>query len=358
MIKDRMLKIKVVEYYIRNYWYPQMEVEVLSKHRISSAPKFITDIDVLGLVPDSTGLFKKVLGDCKTLKNQSPIARSLWMKGLMEYCDAATGIIILTKAIEKEHQLSSSILNVQLLSEEDFDLYARTTSIQDHPFESALGRIENWDRFFEIESRFPNLKSFLEYSKINFWNQTDANQQLRSGISILRQNKGEFDPSNTLHLAGVLNHISLIAIALNNIIWVLLNKYLAPRSKEELNEDLKILIYGGKENYEFLNNLRKKFAASSVNDQELTLPEWDLFLEVIRLSFEQPRVYNVLPLYLKEIAFGFLDPKQSDLSYSKTLISLNPQVTNFAIRLSEYVVKSTGLPKEFLEIFNNVFAFS
>ncbi|RZJ75290.1 MAG: hypothetical protein EOO47_19930 [Flavobacterium sp.] len=358
MIKDRLLKIKLVEYFVRSFWYPQMEVNILSKHRISNTPKVITDVDVLGLFPDPTGSLKKILGDCKTLKNQSPIARSLWMKGLMEYFDSTKGLIILSKNVEKEHQLTSSVLDIQLLSDADFTLYSKATADYKISFESALTEIDNWDKLFEIEKKFPPLRKFLEFSRTQFWNEATSNYQLRTAIAILREHKGEFNPSNRLHLSAVLNHFSLVAIALSNLVNTLFNRYLAPKSKDELNADLKVLIYGGIENYDFLNTLRHRFSAHTVPEKDLTLPEWELFLELIRLSFEQPKVFMLLPLYLKEIAFQFLTDDTKHYSYSDILMSKEPQLSNFSVRISQYLTKASGLPPEFHELYAEKFAFS
>ncbi|WAC12411.1 hypothetical protein [Dyadobacter pollutisoli] len=355
MIKDRLLKIKVVEYFVDNFWYPQMEVNMLSKHRISNVPKLITDVDVLGMYPDISGSLHPILGDCKTLKGQSPISRSLWMKGLMDYIGSKKGLIVLSKDIEKEHQITSSLLDIQLLSEADFGLYSKATTNQSITIISALKDIECWDKLFEVDKRFPVLKTFLDFSKTQFWNESSSNYQLRSSLAILRENKGEFNPSNPLHLATVLNHFSIVAIALNNIIVTLFNRYLTPKSKEELNNDLKVFIYGGIENYEFLNNLRNRFSGNPVPEKELTLPEWDMFLELIRLVFEQPKVFSYVPIYLKEISFHFLaDGDKSRFSLAPTLVRNEPQLSNYASRLSSYLCKAANLPPEFNEIYSGM----
>lgn len=68
MMKDRLLKLRLLKYYLLNFWYPELEVNIKSKERLSNAPKLITDIDALALFPDVTGNLRLYLGDCKTLK--------------------------------------------------------------------------------------------------------------------------------------------------------------------------------------------------------------------------------------------------------------------------------------------------
>lgn len=353
MIKDRILKFKLLKYFILNFWYPELEVNILSKERISNNRKLITDVDVLALYPEVTGDLKAYLGDCKTLKSQSPISRALWMKGLLEYIGATKGIIVLMKDIEKEHQLSANHLNVQLYSDADFDTYSKRTVDYLLEINSALENENNWTEYFSIGTKFPRLAALQDYARTNFWNEQNSRTQLRTGIHQLKVSRGELNPANRLHLATTLNHISLVAIALNNVIIHVFNRYLVPASKEELDHDLKILIYGGIENYEFLNELRKKFANSSVDERELALPEWTAFLELVRTTLESPLAFNLVPLLLKEIAFSFLPSKPEIYNYSKMISKENKYISTFALRFVEYMCKACMLPPEFKDIFSN-----
>lgn len=350
MIQDRALKIKLLSFYIRKFWYPQLEVDILSKQRLSSNRKLITDIDVLALFPDVSGRFSLMLGDCKTLKGTSPISRTLWMKGLMEYLSAQKAIVLLSKKVEKEHQLTATHLGVQLLSDSDFDVYSRHTADFSHNISSALADGENWDKFFQIKVQFPSLEPLFTFSKTNFWNEQSSHNKLRAGLFILNKSKGELNPDNNLHLAITLNHFSLIAIALNDIIADTFNRYLVSNSKEELDKDLKVIIWGGIENYDYLNGLRHKFANSQIGENDLTLPNWDEFIEFIRLGLEHPLGFNLLPLYLKEQAFAYLSDDAA-LNYAKILLDKERYLSVFALRLSEYLVRASKLPPEFAEKF-------
>jgi hypothetical protein len=352
MMKDRLIKEKLLNYYLKRFWYPQLEVNILSKQRISNTRKLITDIDVLGLYTDITGFSKIILGDCKTLKNQSPITRTLWMRGLMDYFNCEKGIILLSKEIEKEHQLTASILNIQLLSDDDFEIYSKNTADYNSEIKSALSMMEHWDAFFQIEKRFPPLASFGDFSKTFFWNEQDSNYQLRSGIYFLRKNKGELNPSNPLHQSITLNHFSLIAIALNNILIKVFNQYLVPTVKTDLDTDLKIIIYGGIENYDFLNELRKKFSNPSIGEPDLKLPEWDKFIELVRALLERPLAFSRVSLVLKEISFARLNDKPHQFNYAGIISKSDKYISSFSLHLVEYLCAASGIPSEFLEIFS------
>lgn len=348
MIKDRLLKLRLLKYYLLNFWYPEMEVNIKSKERLSNTPKLITDIDALALFPDVTGNLRLYLGDCKTLKNQSPIARVLWMKGLLEYLGAEKGIILLTKDIEKEHQLSAHHLNVQLFSDKDFEIYSKSTADYLVDIKCALEVEDKWTEFFNIPKKFPSLSNLFDYGRTQFWNEDGSRKQLRSSLSQLRASRRELNPDNPLHLAIVLNHLSLSAVALNNIIIHIFNKYLLPASKDDLDKELKIFIYGGIDNYELLNDFRKRI---SENPVELGLPEWDLFLELVRTSLEKPLAFNLVPLFLKELAFSFLPVSSDDYNYSQYILKKDAYVKTFAHRFIEYMCKACGLPPEFKDIY-------
>jgi hypothetical protein len=350
MIQDRALKIKLLNYYIHKYWYPQLEVDILSKQRLSSNRKLITDVDVLALFPDATGQYSILLGDCKTLKNQSPISRTLWMKGLMDYVEADNAIILLSKKVEKEHQLTSNHLGVQLLSEEDFDIYSKHTANYLIGIKSALADGEHWEKLFGGKTIFPKLEKLMEFSKSNFWNEPSSHNQLRSAIINLREHKSELNPANPLHLAITLNHFSLVAIALGDIINKTFSRYLLPASKEDLDKDLKAIIWGGIENYNYLNELRHKFSEKPIGENDLALPQWQKFIELVRHGLESPHSFHMLSLYLKEIAFTYLS-NQQDHNYAEMIKQKDKYVTVFALNLSNYLVTACGIPNEFGEMF-------
>jgi len=350
MIKDRLFKQALLEYYTKRFWYPQLEVNILSKHRLSSTKKLITDVDVLGLYNDATGYFKFVLGDCKTLKGQSPVSRVLWMKGLMEYLNASKGIIILTKNIEKEHQLTASTLDIQLLSDKDFSVFSRNTANYVTSPQSALSVIDNWDKYLDIGKRFLGLNPFVEYSHTHFWNEQSSNYQLRSGVYILKHRRGEINPENILHQSIVLNHFSLVSLALNNILIQIFSQYLVPYGKGDLEEDLKVIIYGGIENYEFLNDLRKRFGGTAAQTEDLKLPEWNKLIELVRLLLDNPLSFADVSLFLKELSFLLLSDPTQNYGYAKGIVSKNKYVTMFSIRLIEYLCAATNLPSDLRSI--------
>jgi hypothetical protein len=331
-----------------------MEVDIFFKEGVSKSRKLITDIDVIGLCPSPFGTLSTVLGDCKTLKSQSPITRALWMKGLMELLGATQGIIVLQKDnIENDHKLAANELHVALLSDKDFDTYVKSTSKNFRDVQSALILGDNWDIYFGISAKFPALKDACEYSKSGFWNEKNSHVRLRHSIAAIRTVKSELNPANPLHIALLLDLISLFAISLNEIVSSVFKQYLVPLDKDQLSEDLRVLIWGGAENYSYWSKLRNIITQLGGHaESELSLPEWNVFLQLIRNCLEEPFSTAFVPLILKEIAFEYLSDEilRTTFTYSKELATQNLHAAKFGILIVEYLCKATKIPPEFSEI--------
>lgn len=104
---------------------------------------------------------------------------------------------------------------------------------------------------------------------------------------------------------------------------------------------MKVLIYGGIENYDFLNELRKKFGNLHGDERELSLPEWNSFLELVRTTLEKPLAFNLVPLFLKEIAFTFISLKPSIYYYAQAISKKDKYISTFSIRLVELELESS-----------------
>jgi len=350
--KDRNLKLSVIKYFVENRFYPQMEVNVLSKQRISNDRKLVTDVDVYGLFPSIDGQLHIILADCKTLQGQSPAARMLWMRGLMDYLSANKGLIVLSRPIEKEHQMTASELDIQLLSDVEFATYAKHTTDNRLEIKSALVEGAAWDEYFDVSNRFIGLRDMQDFANTKFWNLENV-IRLRNAIGILRKTRGEFNPANNLHVTVLLNFYSLVSIAVNEVLNRIFNRYLIPGSHGELDDDLKVIIWGGIDSYEYYNEIRKKVLDTPTTTGDLTLPEWPRFKELIRTALEHPREFNYVPLFLKELSFQFIGGA-TDYNLTQILVKENPFISVFSLKLCDYLTRCAGLPLEFQDIFEKV----
>lgn len=332
-----------------------MEAEVYSNNGLAGANAVITDIDVLALVPNPYSKMEMILGDCKTLKSQSPITRVFWMSGLINWMDASKGFVLLSKEIKQvDHKLVASQINVNLLSEKDFEIYARATSSNYQIVESATLSIDVWDNYYGLAKRFPNLKPFIDYVKNGFWNTKDFRAQLRHSLLKLRELKSELNPVYDIQVALFADMIALFSIALSHAVIEIFNQYLMPESKELLSQDLKVVVWGGSENYTYYNSLYTYVKHS--NEADLTLPEWDTFVQLVRQCLEKPFSVSNVALIMREVAFEFMNPpspEQGKWSYSSTLAKKDLQAAKFALLITEYICKATKVPSDIKEILVN-----
>jgi len=346
IIKDKGLKIQLIKYFVANEWFPHMEAEVYFSEGVSKQRKVVTDLDTVALVPSEFGELSLFIGDCKTLKNQSPISRSFWLSGLMNLLKADRGLVLLTKDTERDHKQLSSNINVTLLSEKDFDVYASKTCSNYKSVDSALCIGEIWDEYYALYKRFPELENAIKFVKNEFWNIDDNKLKLRKTLYIIKGIRNELNPERKEHVGLLIDLISLFSIALNSVTLDIFNQYLLPESKENLSRELKIWVWGGMDQYTYWNKLYQ-MASQKGSETEIGLPEWDLFVQLIRQFLEEPYAVSNVPLFLREVAFESMTNESRQFNFSKVLANKNLQSAKFSILISSYVCKAAMLPKDF-----------
>ncbi|AST91065.1 hypothetical protein BC6307_07125 [Sutcliffiella cohnii] len=323
-----------------------MEAEIYFAEGVSPQRKTVTDLDTVALIPSNFGELSFLIGDCKTLKNQSPITRSFWLSGLMGLLRAERGIVLLTKEIERDHKQLSSNMNVSLMSEKDFEILAKKTTTNYKLVNSALCDGDTWDKYFELYKRFPHLENAVKYVKNDFWNISDDKLKLRKTLYTIRGIRRELNPDNPEHVALLIDLISLFSVTLNRVTLDIFNQYLLPETKENLSRELKIWLWGGMDQYLYWNKLYQ-IASNKGNDNEIELPEWDLFVQLIRQFLEEPYSTSRIPLLLREIAFETMSAHSSDYTLSRQLATKYSQAAKFAVMIASYVCKAALLPKDF-----------
>ncbi|MBL0386919.1 hypothetical protein JJB07_09660 [Tumebacillus sp. ITR2] len=267
----------------------------------------------------------------------------------MKMLDSQQGIILLEKKIEQDHKLAATELNISVLSGNDFEKYARCTSRDYDMVSSATCVIESWDQYYGIHKMFPKLKSAIEFVKFGFWNKRDYRLQLRHTLSVIRDIRHEVNPDHPIHLTLVSDLISLFSVALSEVVANVFNQYLLPETKKQLSDELKVLIWGGRESYTFINSLYSRIGNGGgyENEPTLSLPEWDMFIQLVRQCLESPYDICKVPMILREIAFEYIAPQPYE--WAKVLASENLQAAKFSLLIAEYVCRSSKIPPEFLQ---------
>jgi hypothetical protein len=353
MMKDRALKATALQYLVSKRAFPQLEVSVSPQLATGSggsrkAPP-LTDVDVLGLIPDDFEAYRSILIDCRTLKNQSPIARALWLRGLMDELDAKRGLCVLRgEKVEPDHRIAAARLEVLLVTEEEFERYISATGGKANGVTAHAANIELWDAFLNIRSRYASLADAIEFSTSYFWKPTTAASAARRTLAVLRRLRGELDPSKPAHVAVVANMAGLFLVSMADIVMKVFTSYLQPRVMHELSDALLMILYGGKETYDSLNAMRRLIKMPSEPDhpEDLSLPEWDRFVQFVRETLESPVELSRAPLILREVAWAQLS-SAPDYRFASTLATESPRGAKYALLGTEYFCRATKLPPEF-----------
>ncbi|MBI4219436.1 MAG: hypothetical protein HY682_04770 [Chloroflexi bacterium] len=347
-MNDASLKDLVFRHYWAQRSFVQPEVDVYYAAGTEGATKRITDVDVLALRPHPDLYFERVLADCRTLKGQSPITRALWLRGLMHFLHARAGCVVLrlSQGIEPDHKLAASEMNILLLTEDDFRVYDRSIvppAGTDHADVSARDVIVLRDSC----QRYAGLQPLIAYVARDAWQERTFGDLIRHSIAALRKAASELDPAKTEHYALVCEAAAVLAIGVAECAGRLFHQYLHPEQKEVLAESLKVLLWGGREQYEFYQNVRQKlYEAKGSAPAELApleLPEWNLFVQLIRNIVEQPaRAFHV-PWMLRRLAIDIHRGHSPLFSVERDDLI----VLKFSMMLLSYACRAPGLPSAF-----------
>jgi hypothetical protein len=307
MIKDKHQKDILCRHFAAQNYYVQPEVPVFHTGGIHGHKKLITDVDVYALRPGSDLRWELVLADCKTLKGQSPANRVLWLRGLMEHFSASSGIVMLQRkqTIESDHKLFAASLRVNLIDEDEFERYDRAIIYPEGSSRYPIS-IESINELRLLHDKYRRLRDFCEYIYSLVWNEENRFEMLRKVIGEAQAVSQEIDPDKTEHLALVLDSAGVFAIGLAECVGTAFNQYLQPETLYKLDDALKVVIWGGRDKYDFIAKLRHDLLLAKGRkpgpEGALSLPAWDNFLHLVRNMLENPRLSFSVPQLLRRAA--------------------------------------------------------
>jgi len=346
-MKDSIQKMHLSKHFDALGWYVQLEVPVYLKGGVQEESKLITDIDILGLRMGVNYRWDAVIGDCKTLRSASPANRVLWVKGLMDQFSASSGFIILRRKrpIELDHKLLAASMGIILLDEDQFPRYDRATV---YPAGSSLStfNVDLLRSLRDLPSSYPALQPLTEYIYGYAWNERDYLQLIRKTIGIGQSIARELDPSKPHHIALALDAASVFSVGLAECVGIVFTHYLQPDSLDQLDEALKVVIWGGRSQYEFIAKLRgdlmKAKGIRPSQKDALALPSWASFIQLIRNMLEAPAVSFQVPRLLRLSALDVLESREL-LSDAKDYDLL---AIKFCMLTFEYYCRVSGFPRD------------
>ena len=356
MIKDSMQKDMLCRHFAAQNYYVQPEVPVFHRGGIHERKKLITDIDVLALRPSPDLRWELVLADCKTLKGQSPANRVLWLRGLMEQFSASSGVIMLQRkqTIESDHKLFAASLRINLIDEEEFERFDKAIIYPGGSSQYPLSA-KSINELKLLYNRYNQLQDFCEYIYGFVWSENSRFELLRKVIGEAQTISKEIDPDKTEHVALILDAAGVFAVGIAECVGTVFNQYLQPETLSELDHALKVVIWGGRAQYDFIAKLRHEvIIANGLQpgpEGALSLPFWDGFLQLVRNMLENPRLSFSVPQLLREAAL--------DVYYGRNFLANSGKqdllLIKYAMSTCNYFCKAARFPAQTREVVEKQF---
>jgi len=222
--QDLDFKLRMQAILWRLGYYTRIDVKLAShsnpprqERRRQSSLVELTDIDVLGIRYDADYTVSYAVADCTTsgrMKGRlSPVARTFWLRGVMDHFQADRGYEVLSKKLSPYEKRVAANLGITLLDESSLQaleeryhsgrpsLRIRLTD------QKAYAYLE--DNIHRVDSR---LAPLLNYRQYMFW-QNQANRNLFNAISIVRRVHGTLEPSQKFHRILLLDIVALFSVA-------------------------------------------------------------------------------------------------------------------------------------------------
>ncbi|WP_065187878.1 hypothetical protein [Shewanella woodyi] len=359
--KDIHQKEMAIRFCLVNEMTPFLEVNVQNYRELSDVSTVITDIDALGVKIDPSGGTRKVIFDCKTLKNTSPINRAFWASGLMNFSDCNEAFIILKKNASEAHRLSAKQIGVHLFSEKQFNNYGQSCSIDFNTDYCYSTCIDNWIKLEKSVKGNQQLEQFLTFLCNEIPLERDCVKAFRRFTTALKKAKGELDPQKPKHQAVFYFALSIFAYLMSQIVHDLRNIVDFDSDEATFEKILKYYIWGGREGFTLKNNLQKVYYSSNPDahpeiDSELKMNMWSDFIELCRNLLDSPTDIHKCINPSRELGLRVITDRDENKDlYCKGIIEKSNRIRQFSSLMAVYLIGSAELPKDFIEIVDSSF---
>jgi hypothetical protein len=352
MLKDRAQKASALRLCVAKRWLPQLEVEVEPARSFERSKSLLTDLDVLAVAPTPFGGNVRLVFDCKSGVRESAIGRAFWIHGVMARVAGSHGFVVLNDkvSIQRDHRVSASDLAVSLLHESEFSDLAKGMGGTVASSSSTVESVEAWDQFIAIAQKIPSLAEYCRYSRSGYWMTKDHGEQCRRTVARLRAIRGELDPAKAEHIAIFGDALCLFLLALSELANRLFLVLLRPSSKEEFSSSLLAMIYGGYDNLEVAQKIRRLAAGADTDAALSVFPEIERFEHLVRELLQAPQQVLPAALLARELSLSFLTGAGSN-AFQQALAVESPFCSKFVFIASEYLQKANRLPPEFSSVY-------
>jgi len=354
MLKDRAQKSTALRLSVSKRWLPQLEVEIEPARRLEKSKFLLTDIDVLSVASSPIGGHIRLVFDCKSGARESAIGRAFWLCGVMTRASATHGFVVLNDkvSVNRDHRISASDLAVSLLHENEFEDLAQGMGGTTLATDSATSNIDAWDQFLAVGTKYPTTSEYLSFGRSGYWMIKDPGEQCRKTVARLRAIKTELDPAKPEHLAIFGDALCLFLLALSELANRLFLVLLRPSSHEEFSSSLLAHLYGGYENLEVAQKIRRLTSGAASEEIVSIFPEIERFEQLVREIMQAPQQALPASLLAREMSFSSL-VGAGITGLQRELLAESPYAPKFVLMAGEYLQKATKLPPEFGSYYSN-----
>ena len=190
-----------------------------------------------------------------------------------------------------------------------------------------------------MRTKFPRVATLVEYLTSEAAFEQNSAAGFRTLLSKLKQTEGEFDVSKPEHrmLYGIV--VSQAVTFLAGVVREF-NTVFDPEMKlEAFQKSLRNFIWGGREGFELRIRLQAALHANRQEEgQEVQLPGWDSFVELIRSLLDAPLLAGSSALPVKDLAFREMaTPSLLADARIKHELTSNPRARQFALAANRYI---------------------
>ena len=361
--QDLNLKLRTMRYLWSLGYFVRRNVLLVDKE---GSGKQYTDIDVMAVKVDDGLGAEFVVCDCKSGAQARTRERLFWLKGVMDYFGAASGMFIRTRLTESKYVDLGKRLGITSLSEGQLIQLEKAYEIDTSFFGPFSKEGVKNDQLFPLLRKFS--PETADYLRIRYW-EDEPPQQITNLVACCKRINGlgelEIKAKDFL-IAYALSLLSLSVVRFAKEVLVI--------SDPEKAEFIRLELLGGKIEHDARRELlggfydfmakeiearyKSKYPIARAQFLDSLTPDYTKYLvDMLARVSQKPRWYSLLPRYMDLVAFESIlanrSLKISDLVASAIYLD-SGSVTKPMIDLITFADRSGLLTREQFKRFSDL----
>jgi len=161
------------------------------------------------------------------------------------------------------------------------------------------------------------------------------------------------DPSKSEHMAIFGEALALFILAIGELANRLFLMLIRPLTEEEFTTTLLALLYGGYDNLEVAQKIRRITAGAAVDDQVDIFPEMKKFEHLIHEMLQAPSQALEAAIAVRDVSLSALFGSPASTLFEH-IVSANQYSAKFIALSADYLQKATRVPIEFKSYYSDV----